>query len=169
MAIISLSCKNQTKKDKSKTDFSKKDKDSITSIINKLYGDWASTNKDVLNLNKQGFHNCYMTISKSLVFQDINNGTIEETKDIFDNSIWIEEIILTSVTPVNSPEPDFVYANTLIKKFYLEDSFDVYITKKNGVFGFLYQDDEKNSFIPIKFLNHNLLRLVDGREFMRIR
>jgi hypothetical protein len=163
--IMSVSCKSRITKHQSEPHFSQKDKDTITKIISNLYGDWISTDKEILNLYQNGFYNCHMTISKSFILRDVD----EKEKDKFENVVDIMEILPISATPVDSPEPDFDPVFTLIKKHYPPDSFQISVLKKDNYFGLLYQDEElKNKFVPIKFLDNNLLILVDGREFKKI-
>lgn len=162
LAIICLGCNGQIKTD---VEFSEKEKDSISNIIDNLYGNWFSADKEILELNENGIYNCYMTIDECLILLDIEDNTIGE----FGNRICIEEIIWISERPINSPKLDFVHINLLIKKHYLPDSFEIAITKKNNAYGFLYPTEMNSMFLPIKFLNDNSLILKDGREFKKIR
>lgn len=166
LTIISLSCKSQIKAD---FEFSEKEKDSISNIIDKLYGNWISIDKEILELNETGIYNCNMTFDECLILRDISDDAENKPTDSFKNRICIEEIIPISERPINSPEPNFKHINSLIKKHYLPDSYEVFIIKKNNSFGFLYPADLDNIYFPIKFLNDDSLILMDGREFKKIK
>lgn len=109
-----------------------------------------------------------MTIDECLILGETKSEVENMDIDIFENRICIEEIIPISETLINSSEPSFVDIALLIKKHYLQDSFGIYIAKKDNSYGFLYPVDMDNTFLPIEFLNDNLLILMDGREFKKI-
>ena len=162
LSIASLNCKGQTNKN---MEFSETEKDSISNIIKELYGNWISENNEILDLYKNGVYNCHMTIEKCLILREIN----DESEDTFENRICIEEIIPISETSINSPKPDFVRINLLIKKHYLPDSFGIFITKKDNKYGFLYPTEMESTFVGIKFLNEDYLILTDGKTYKKIK
>jgi len=164
LTIISLNCKSQNISD---FEFSAQERDSISIIIDILYGHWISRDKEILELNDVGVYNCNMTFAECLTLRDIGDNDESKSTGLFDNRICIEEIIPMLQKSINSTESNFKPINSLIKKHYLPNSYEVLIIKKNNSFGFLYPTELSNNYFPIKFLNDDSLILSDGRAFKK--
>ena len=162
---INFICYGQKSNPKTDISLTEKDKDSISNIVNKLYGNWILNQEKFRNLNQKGIYNCHMTISKCLILKSLD----EKDDNQFENEICIEEIIPIIETPVGSPKPNFKKFKYLIEEYYFPASFRVKILKKENEYGLFFADNDPTEFVRIKSIDDKLLTLKDGRQFIKIR
>lgn len=146
--LFCIGCKSRINNLVSNPKFSKTEKDSILNIVNNLCGYW-----EIEDEQKYSSKSIYLgRISIECAFGIDKNELL--------NQIYISKSLTLTEENITIPNS--------AKNLLLPVSDSVTISKKGKYFGFKYHEYMSNIFIPIKILNDSILKLTDGRKYIRI-
>jgi len=147
--VLFFNCKSFVNKFNKSSTLSLSEKDSIQNILKLVCGDWKYNGVGKKALDKRGI----------LIFN--TSITCGVTMNNYDNDFLVYETLTMGSVGAHFPK----YTDSL----FLPASKFVKISKRGKYYGFLYENDILNKFIPITILNDSLLILSEGKMYKRVK